>query len=52
MDDEVIRKHIDLYVNNFTLDLGKTGKQAVVLLYKHAVKNKIIESIPEDIFVY
>jgi 1,4-dihydroxy-6-naphthoate synthase len=29
MSEDVMRKHIDLYVNNFSLDLGDEGKQAV-----------------------
>ena len=29
MSVEVMRKHIDLYVNNFSIDLGEEGKQAV-----------------------
>lgn len=29
MSEEVMRKHIDLYVNNYSLDLGNEGKAAV-----------------------
>ncbi|MCW3109254.1 MAG: 1,4-dihydroxy-6-naphthoate synthase [Segetibacter sp.] len=29
MSEDVMRKHIDLYVNNFSIDLGEEGKQAV-----------------------
>ncbi len=29
MDEHVCQQHIDLYVNQFTLDLGETGKAAV-----------------------
>ena len=29
MDEEVMRKHIDLYVNDFSLSLGKEGRAAV-----------------------
>jgi 1,4-dihydroxy-6-naphthoate synthase len=29
MSEEVMRKHIDLYVNNFSIELGPEGKQAV-----------------------
>ncbi len=34
MDDEVMRRHIDLYVNDFSLDLGEDGQAAVSLLKK------------------
>jgi len=29
MSEEVMRKHIELYVNDFSLDLGEHGKAAV-----------------------
>ena len=29
MSEDVMRKHIDLYVNNFSIDLGIEGKKAV-----------------------
>jgi 1,4-dihydroxy-6-naphthoate synthase len=34
MNEEVMRKHIDLYVNSFSLDLGETGRKAVEELKK------------------
>lgn len=34
MSEEVMRQHIDLYVNNFSLDLGAEGKNAIEALYK------------------
>lgn len=42
MSEEVMRNHIDLYVNNFTLELGDSGKQAVKkFLQVHSSINKI-----------
>jgi len=32
MSEDVMRKHIDLYVNNFSVDLGEAGKKAVLKL--------------------
>jgi 1,4-dihydroxy-6-naphthoate synthase len=32
MDDDVMRSHIDLYVNEYSLSLGKTGFDAVEAL--------------------
>lgn len=52
MEDEVIRKHINLYVNNFTLELGEEGEKAIKTLYEEATKNQVISSVPKDIFVY
>jgi len=51
LNDEVISKHINLYVNNFTADLGKSGKEAVRILYKRAHMKGIIDEIPAHIFV-
>ncbi len=35
MSQEIMRQHISLYVNNFSVDLGEEGKQAVRLMMKH-----------------
>jgi 1,4-dihydroxy-6-naphthoate synthase len=50
MSEEVMRKHIDLYVNRFTLSLGDEGRRAVNVLFEMALKNGAINSIPETIF--
>lgn len=34
MSEEVMRKHIDLYVNSFTLHLGSTGVNAIKKMYE------------------
>lgn len=34
MDESVMRQHIDLYVNNYSLSLGNEGKQAIKALLK------------------
>src|SRR5258705_10544829 len=36
MSEDVMRQHIGLYVNNFSIDLGNEGKQAIETLYKVA----------------
>lgn len=36
MSEEVMRQHIDLYVNDYSLDLGKKGKAAVQKLFEVA----------------
>jgi len=51
MSEEVMYKHIELYVNDFTLDLGTTGKKAIKTLYNKALQNKIITTLRDDIFV-
>jgi 1,4-dihydroxy-6-naphthoate synthase len=42
MDDRVIDGHIDLYVNNFTVSLGKTGGKAIQALEEMARWKKIL----------
>jgi len=39
-DKEIQKKHIELYVNKFSLDLGEEGKNAVYSLYLKANKEK------------
>jgi 1,4-dihydroxy-6-naphthoate synthase len=51
LNDDVIQKHIGLYVNNFTLDLGEKGKNAVKTLLKRAADENIIKYVEHDIFV-
>lgn len=34
MSEEVMRKHIELYVNDFSIDLGREGKEAIQTLKK------------------
>ncbi len=42
LDDNVVRNHIDLYVNNFSLDLGDEGIKAVNSLLCRAEERGII----------
>lgn len=51
MEDDVIRQHIGLYVNDFSIDLGVKGKQAVEKLYQIATENNIIPQLVEPVFV-
>jgi len=43
MDDDVIKQHIDLYVNEFSLDLGKEGRAAVQTLFEKAAELNIFD---------
>lgn len=42
MEDEVMRQHINLYVNDYSMDLGKEGELAIDTLFKRAVDAGII----------
>jgi 1,4-dihydroxy-6-naphthoate synthase len=42
MNEDVMRKHIELYVNDFSIDLGNTGKNAIETMYKmYLLQNKL-----------
>lgn len=49
MDESVIKKHIDLYVNEFSIDLGKIGTNAVKLLFHKAKEKGLISTIEEPL---
>ncbi|MEI9810283.1 MAG: 1,4-dihydroxy-6-naphthoate synthase [Bacteroidota bacterium] len=54
MSEDVMRQHIDLYVNNFSLDLGAEGKNAVEALYKvFAAQHQLSENdiSPDQLFL-
>ncbi len=51
MSEEVMYKHIDLYVNKYSVDLGEEGKKAIKLLFDTAREKNIIPEISEDLFV-
>ncbi len=42
LDDEVIRKHIQTYVNAYTLDLGEEGRAAIAKLEQMAVAAGVV----------
>jgi 1,4-dihydroxy-6-naphthoate synthase len=51
MDDEVMKKHITLYVNNYSVDLGDTGKNAVRLMFSKAAAIPGFPPLKHDLFV-
>ena len=51
MEEEVMKKHIQLYVNDFTVDLGAEGKNAVEKLYEVAMEKRIIGGMVYPLFV-
>jgi 1,4-dihydroxy-6-naphthoate synthase len=51
MDDTVMQSHIELYVNEFTRELGAEGRKAVETLYREATALGVIPKMREDIFV-
>ena len=51
MNEGVTQKHIDLYVNEFSIDLGEQGRDAVENLLSVAIEKDIIKEITKPIFV-
>ncbi|MBV8345707.1 MAG: 1,4-dihydroxy-6-naphthoate synthase [Candidatus Eremiobacteraeota bacterium] len=50
MSDDVVRAHIELYVNEFTDDLGETGRDAVRALFARASTARILKAEVEPRF--
>jgi 1,4-dihydroxy-6-naphthoate synthase len=51
MDSTVMNNHIKLYVNDFTIDLGEKGRNAIRELYSIAEGKNVIPHLPERIFL-
>jgi 1,4-dihydroxy-6-naphthoate synthase len=51
MSDEVMYKHIDLYVNHFSADLGQEGKRAVTTLFEKASALGLTPPSSEPLFL-
>ena len=51
MSEEVMYKHIELYVNQYSVDLGAEGKKAIRILFDKALENNIIPEVKENIFI-
>ncbi|MFD0751935.1 menaquinone biosynthesis family protein [Mucilaginibacter calamicampi] len=51
MSEEVMYKHIELYVNKYSVDLGGEGRKAINLLFDTALEKGIIPEIKENIFL-
>lgn len=51
MDEAVMYKHIELYVNQYSIDLGAEGRKAIDTLFTMATKNKVIPTFEQDLYV-
>ncbi len=51
MKEEVMYKHINLYVNKYSINIGEDGKKAIKRLYDEARKINLIPEMHENIFV-
>lgn len=51
MSEEVMYKHIELYVNTYSIDLGERGKRAIQLLFDRAVEIGLISPLKEQLYL-
>ncbi len=51
MDEEVMRNHIQLYVNDFSVDLGTKGREAITTLYEKSIEKQIFPTLKEAWFL-
>ncbi len=51
MSEDVMYKHIDLYVNDYSVDLGPDGRRAVAVLFEKAMASGVIPDTRRSLFV-
>jgi len=51
MDSTVMNSHIKLFVNEYTLNLGNKGREAIVELFRIAGDKGVIPQLPDRIFL-
>lgn len=52
MDEEVMYKHIQLYVNKYSVDLGDDGRNAINELFVRTHQLNLIPKVNENIFIH
>ncbi|MDA8432137.1 MAG: 1,4-dihydroxy-6-naphthoate synthase [Nitrospiraceae bacterium] len=51
IEDEVTNQHIDLYVNDYSLDIGQDGERAVEELFRRAEESGIVPRSGKPLFI-
>jgi len=51
MSEEVMYRHIDLYVNDYSVDLGAEGRRAVQVLFDRARQANVVPNVRRDLFL-
>jgi 1,4-dihydroxy-6-naphthoate synthase len=51
MEVEVMKQHIALYVNEYSVSLGNKGRNAVREMFRIASENKLTSSVEEPLFI-
>jgi len=51
MSEEVMYKHIDLYVNEYSIELGKAGRKAIDVMFAMAEEKGLIQPAQQSIYL-
>lgn len=51
MSEEVMYKHIELYVNQYSIELGEEGRKAIKLMFDTALEKGIIPEVKDGMFL-
>lgn len=51
MDEAVMYKHIELYVNQYSVNLGTEGRKAIDIMFKMATEKGVIPALDKNLFV-
>tara|TARA_B100000809_G_scaffold252685_1_gene287679 strand:- start:6377 stop:7213 length:837 start_codon:yes stop_codon:yes gene_type:complete len=51
MSEKVMMQHVELYVNKYSIDLGKEGRNAITQMFNLAQEKEIIPNITESLFI-
>ncbi|MDO7744468.1 MAG: 1,4-dihydroxy-6-naphthoate synthase [Pedobacter sp.] len=51
MEEAVMYKHIELYVNKYSVNLGTEGRKAIDILFEMAQEKGIIPALTKDLYV-
>ena len=51
MSEEVMYQHIELYVNDYSVDLGPEGRAAVTMLFERASRMGIMPAVGQPLFL-
>lgn len=52
MEEDVMRKHINLYVNDYTTDLGEKGRNAIMTLFEAARQANLLKTTGDQPIFY
>src|SRR5207253_6269959 len=51
MSEEVMYQHIDLYVNEYSIDLGAEGRRAIEMLFSRAAETGVVPAVTQPLFL-